>query len=332
MAATTRDFYEVLGVSRGAGPDEIQRAYRKLARTYHPDVNKEAGAEERFKEVSEAYDTLSDPETRTRYDAFGPDFRRVPEGVDPATWAAAQAGGARARAGGGRARGGPEGFGGWTNVGGEGDVFNFGDDVDIDGLLGSLFGGRGRVRAGRSRGPTRGSDTEAEVTLSVEEAFGGTRRKLTLSGPGGERTLEVTVPAGVVDGQRIRLAGQGGTGAGGSAGDLYLIVRVRPHSKFRLEGRDIYVDLPVSPWEAALGAKVPVDTPDGGEAKVNVPGGSSSGRKLRLRGKGMPNPKGAPGDLYAQIMIMVPKRVSGRTKELFEELARESHFDPRRRK
>jgi curved DNA-binding protein len=324
--APPRDFYESLGVPRTATADEIQRAYRKLARTYHPDVNKDPGAEERFKEVSEAYDVLSDPETRTRYDQFGADFRRVPEGVDAEAYAAAQ--GARRRAGAGAGRpggGGGPGFGGWTTVGGDGDVFDFeGGDIDIESLFGGMFGRRG----GR-RGPVRGADQEAELVLALEEAYAGGRRWISLPGPDGDRSYEVNIPPGVVDGQRIRLAGQGGSGTGGP-GDLYLVVRIAPHPKFRLQGRDIYVDLPVSPWEGALGAQVPVETPDGGEAKVTVPAGSSSGRKLRLRGKGMPNPKGSAGDLYAQIMIMVPKRVSGRTRELFEELARESHFDPRR--
>jgi curved DNA-binding protein len=315
-----RDFYEVLGVSRSAGADELQRAYRKLARQYHPDINKDPGAEERFKEVSEAYDVLSDAETRRRYDQFGPDFRRVPEGVNADAYAAAQ--GARRRAPGG---GGSGGFGGWTTVGGDGEeVFTSfgGDDIDIESLLGGMFGRR-------RRGPVRGADQEAELVLTLREAYTGGRRWITLPGPDGDRSYEVNIPPGVVDGQRIRLAGQGGQGTGG-AGDLYLVVRIAPHPKFRLDGRDIYLDLQVSPWEAALGAQVSVDTPDGGDAKVTVPAGSSSGRKLRLRGKGMPNPKGAPGDLYAVIMIMVPKRVSGRTKELFEELARESHFDPRK--
>jgi curved DNA-binding protein len=141
----------------------------------------------------------------------------------------------------------------------------------------------------------------------------------------------VTIPPGVTDGQRIRLAGQGGQGGAGGAGDLYLIARIAPHPRFRLEGRDVYVDLPVTPWEAALGAKVPVEGP-GGEAKVSVPAGSSSGRRLRLRGRGMPNPKGQPGDLYAVVKIMVPKRLKKRERELFEELGRVSDFDPRRQR
>jgi curved DNA-binding protein len=326
-----RDFYEILGVPRTAGPEEIQRAYRKLARTYHPDVNKDPGAEDLFKEVSEAYDVLSDPDTRRRYDAFGPNFRQVPEGVDPETWAASQrAGPSRQRAGSGAGAGrraGPGGFT-WTTGGGDDDDFFSGfGDVDIDDLLGGFFGrGAGDAR----RGPVRGADTTAELPITVEAAFTGTRRRITLSGSDGERSLEVTVPAGVVDGQRIRLAGQGGPGEGGGpAGDIYLTVRIQPHPRYRLDGRTITVDLPVTPWEAALGAKIPVESP-GGEHKVTVPPGSSSGRRLRLKGQGLPNPRGAPGDLYAEVNIMVPKRLSDGERELFEQLGRVSDFDPRR--
>jgi curved DNA-binding protein len=322
MATTTRDFYEVLGVPRGATAEEIQRAYRKLARTYHPDVNKEAGAEDRFKEVSEAYDVLSDPDTRRRYDDYGPSFRQVPEGVDPETWRYAQQQGGRRRAG--PAQG--QGPGGFTwNTAGDGD---FGD-IDLEDLLGGFFGRGARAGAGR-RGPSRGGDIEAEIRLTVEEAFSGVRRRITLGGPNGERSIEVTIPAGVIDGQRIRLSGQGSPGEGGGpAGDLYLVVRLATDPRYRLEGRDIYVDLPVTPSEAVLGAKVPVEGP-GGEAKVSVPAGSSSGRRLRLKGQGMPNPKGASGDLFAEVKIMVPKRASKKEKELFEELARVSNFDPRK--
>ena len=324
-----RDFYDALGVTRTASADEIQRAYRKLARTYHPDVNKEPGAEDRFKEVSEAYDVLSDPETRQRYDAFGPSFRRVPEGVDPGTWHAAQQQGNEPRA-----STGPRG-GTWTTVD-DGDVFTrFGGDmadIDIDDLFGDFFRGSSRGRGARSAGPRRGADAEAEVPISVEEAYAGALRKVTLEGSGGTWTLEVTIPAGVVDGQRIRLKGQGGPGAaGGEQGDLYLVVRITPDRRYRLDGRDVIVELPVSPWEAALGAKVPVYIP-GGEAKVSVPAGSSSGRRLRLKGKGLPNPKDEPGDLYAEVKIMVPRRVDKQEKELFEELARVSDFDPRGRR
>jgi curved DNA-binding protein len=339
-----RDFYQVLGVPRTASPDELQRAYRKLARTYHPDVNKEAGAEDRFKEVSEAYDVLGDPDTRRRYDAFGPSFRQVPEGVDPETWASAQQGGRpRASSGAGRdarsgGRSGPGSYT-WSSTGGGDDPFaDFAGgrgfdagDIDIEDLLGGFFN-RGAGGAGpRRRGPARGSDVEAEISLTIEEAFTGGQRRLTMSGSGGERSIEVNIPAGVIDGQRIRLAGQGSPGQEGSAGDLYLVVRIRPHRRYRLEGRDIFVDLPITPWEAVLGAKVPVDTPGGG-SKVTVPDGSSSGRRLRLRGQGMPNPKGKPGDLYAEVKIMVPKKPTTKERELFEQLATVSDFDPRARR
>ena len=258
---SNRDFYKILGVPRTADQEEIQRAYRKLARTYHPDVNKDAAAEERFKEVSEAYDVLSDPEQRRRYDAFGPEFRQVPKDVDPETWA-------RARAGAG-ARAGPAG-----------GVWGTGEDIDLEDLLGGMFGGRARRgRAGRGQpqpgwGTIPGADQEAELELTVEDAHQGGKRSITLSGPGGPRTFDVTIPAGVTDGQRIRLAGQGGRGSGGApAGDLFLNVRIAPHPRYRVDGRDLHVDLPLTPWEAALGASVAIDTP-GGKATVKVPPGS----------------------------------------------------------
>jgi curved DNA-binding protein len=309
-----RDFYDALGVERTASQDEIQRAYRKLARTYHPDVNKDPDAEERFKEISEAYDVLSDPETRKRYDAFGPDFRQVPEGVDPATWARARAG-AAGRAGPAR---GPDG---------SGDVwFSSSGDVDFEDLLGGLFGGRGR----RQWGPIPGADQEAELTLSVEDAFHGGHRSITLPGQDGPRSYDVNIPAGVVDGQRIRLARQGGQGTGGAGpGDLYLVVRLAPHPRYRVEGRNLYVDLPLAPWEAALGTSVPVETP-GGETKIRIPAGTSTGRRLRLRGRGLPNPKGPAGDLFAEAKIHVPKHLTEDERRLFEELASISNFDPRR--
>ena len=327
MAAAS-DFYETLGVGRDADQDEIQRAYRKLARTYHPDVNKDPGAEGRFKDVAEAYDVLSDPDTRKRYDAFGADFRQVPPDVDPETWARARAGAGRgAGPGRSRARPDPGGERVWysSSVGDE--------DIDLEDLLGSMgFGGRGGFAGSGRRGwgPMAGADQEAEIELSVEGAYRGGRRSITISGPGGPRTLEVTIPPGVLDGQRIRLAGQGGQGTeGAAAGDLYLVVRIAPHPRYRLEGRDIYVELPLAPWEAALGTTVVVDTP-GGEAKVTVPRGSSSGRRLRLRKRGLPDPRGQPGDLYAEVRIMVPSTLTDEERRLFEELGRVSTFDPRK--
>ncbi len=276
-----RDYYEILGVGRDASAQDIQRAYRKLARRHHPDVDKSPGSEDRFKEINEAYHVLSDSERRQRYDrpppTPEPGFYRTPE-----------------------------------------------EDIDFEELFGGMFGGRG------TRGPIRGADQEAELELTVQEAYRGGSRKLTLTGPAGQRTYDVTIPPGMVEGQRIRLAGQGGRSrAGAQAGDLYLVVRIAPDPRFRLKGKDIYVDLPVTPWEAVLGASVPVRTP-GGEASVKLPPGSSTGRRLRLRGQGMPA-RGNPGDLYAEVKIMVPAKPSPRESELFEELAKVSDFDPRKR-
>jgi curved DNA-binding protein len=327
--ATGRDFYDVLGVARNASADDIQRAYRKLARTYHPDVNKDPTAEERFKEVSEAYDVLSDPDTRGRYDAFGADFRQVPEGVDPATWARAGAGarvggGGARRSGGGRGGGRGPDEGVWFSSGFDGDDIG----IDIDDLFGGMFGGRSR--GPRSTGPVAGADQEAEVTISVEEAYRGTKRSITLSGPDGQRTLDVNIPAGVTDGQRIRLAGQGGQGSGGGArGNLYLVVRLAPDPRFRVEGHNLLVDLKLAPWEAALGASVAVETP-GGEAKLRVPAGTSSCRRLRLRGRGLPRRRGEAGDLFAEVRIMVPSKLTSDERRLFQELAAASTFDPRK--
>jgi curved DNA-binding protein len=342
--AAQRDYYEELGVPRDASQADIQKAYRKLARTYHPDVNSDPAAEDRFKQVSEAYDVLSDPETRPRYDAFGPDFRQVPEGVDAQTWARARAGagarqgagrqGASGRGASGRGAGGAGGRrvdageeGVWFSSSGGPDL----GDIDLEELLGGMFSGRaGRGGGRRGWGPIRGADQEAELVLTVEDAYRGGRRTFTLSGPDGPRTIEVTVPPGVTDGQRIRLAGQGGQGSDGAeSGDLYLVVRLAPHPRYRVEGRTLHVELRLAPWEAALGTTVPVDTP-GGEAKVTVPPGTSSGRRLRLRGRGLPNPRGTPGDLHAEVRIMVPARLTEEERRLFSELAAASTFDPRK--
>jgi curved DNA-binding protein len=325
MPVAFRDYYEVLGVPREASEDDIRSAYRKLARKYHPDVNKDPDAEDRFKEVSEAYEVLRDPEKRERYDRLG------------ANWKA------------GQDVSGASGFGGFT--GGNGDYGDFrGDFGDVrvefgggefsdffEGLFGGGRGGRGTSgRARRSAGfggfegfSTRGSDQEAELELSLEEAAKGGRRKISL---GQGRDYEVNIPAGVRDGQRIRLAGEGGRGmSGGPSGDLFLRVRIKSHPRFRLEGRDIYVDLPVAPWEGVLGATVEVPTLDG-STQVKVPAGSSTGRKLRLRGQGMPAPRGSAGDLYAVLKVEVPKKPTPEERELFERLAEVSKFNPRRKR
>ncbi len=301
-----RDYYEVLGVSRDATADQIQRAFRTLARKYHPDVNKDPAAEDRFKEVNEAYHVLADPDTRKRYDRFGEDFRQVPE-----DWEQRAAAGVGGFGGAGRSGARVRYSQGFDGAGG---------GINIEDLFGDIF------RGGGGFGPIPGADQEAVLELTVEEAYRGGKRQISLDG----RNYRVNIPAGVVDGQRIRLAGEGGRGNGDApAGDLYLSVRIKPHSQFRLDGRDVTVDLPVSPWEAALGTTVAVRTP-GGEAKVKVPPGSSTGRRLRLRGEGMPNPRGAAGDLYAEIKVMVPPRPTARERELFEQLAAASTFDPRK--
>jgi curved DNA-binding protein len=296
LAVGFRDYYEVLGVPRSASDEEIRSAYRKLAREYHPDVNREPGAEDRFKEVSEAYEVLRDPEKREKYERLGPNWK-AGEDVSNAS-----------------------GFGGRDGQG-------FGDGAGFSDFFESFFGRRGGSRGSGFEGfSMRGGDQEATLEVTLEEAARGGKRKISLADG---RDFEVQIPPGVRDGQKIRLAGQGGEGAsGGPAGDLYLRVRIKPHPRFRREGDDLVVEIPVAPWEAALGATVPVPTLHG-SAKVRVPAGSSSGRRLRLKGEGMPGPGGRKGDLYASVRIVVPKKLEKRERELFEELAMVSRFDPR---
>jgi curved DNA-binding protein len=300
MSVGFKDYYEILGVPRDASADDIRRAYRKLARQYHPHINNATGAEERFKEVGEAYEVLSDPEKRERYDRLGDPRSAGGEGPNPADFE---------------------------------DIFGrggFGSDVRVEfgeggfsDFFESLFGeGRGRADGG----PLRGRDREAVLDLSLEEALAGGRRRLSLDD---DESFEVNIPAGVREGQRIRIGGKGAAGRGGGpAGDLYLLVHLRPHRRFRREGDDLQVDLRVTPWEAALGATVPVPTLSG-TAQVKVPAGSSSGRRLRLRGRGLPTRDGERGNLYATVQIAVPKEMSDEERDLFEKLAAASDFDPR---
>ena len=302
MAVGFRDYFEALGVPRGAGDEEIRSAYRKLAREYHPDVNRDPGAEDRFKEVSEAYEVLRDPEKREKYERLG------------ANWKA------------GEDVSGASGFGGGGFGGGDGR--GFGDGAGFSDFFESFFGRQGGSRGGGFEGfSMRGGDQEATLEVSLEEAARGGKRKISLADG---RDFEVQIPPGVRDGQKIRLAGQGGEGAGGGpAGDLYLRARIKRHPRFQREGDDLVVEISVAPWEAALGATVSVPTL-GGSAKVKVPAASSSGRRLRLKGEGMPGPGGRKGDLYASVRIVVPQKLEQRERELFEELAAVSRFDPRR--
>lgn len=292
-----KDYYAALGVARDADPEAIKKAYRKLARQHHPDVSKDAGAEARFKDVAEAYATLKDPEKRAAYDALG-SRRGGEEFSPPPQW--------------------QHDFGGDAGFG----------DLDLADLLDALARGRG----GRGRTqtvPLRGHDYETSVRLSLEDAHRGTTVNLDVQHEDGTRTLAVTVPAGVTDGQRLRLRGKGGPGRhGGPAGDIYLHIQFAPHPVFRTDGHDLMFDLALAPWEAALGAEVQVPTLDGA-VLLTVPQGSQSGRKLRLRGRGLANGHGGRGDLYAMVRIDVPASLAPRERELFEELARESRFDPR---
>jgi curved DNA-binding protein len=306
MPVGYQDYYEALGVSRDASQDEIRQAHRRLARRYHPDINKDPGAEDRFKQISEAYEVLRDPEKRERYDRLGSNWR---SGQDVS---------------------GTAGFGEGFDAGnGFGDTrveFGSGDFSDF---FESFFDRRRRPAGGRGfeSFSMRGGDREAVLELALEEAARGGKRWLSL---GDGRSVEVDIPRGVRDGQRIRVPGEGARGVGGGpAGDLYLRIRLRSHPRFRVDGGDLHVDLPVSPWEAALGAEVPVPTLSG-SARLKVPPGSSTGRRLRLRGQGLPGPDGSSGDLYAVLAVEVPKRLTKDERELFERLAAVSKFDPRK--
>jgi curved DNA-binding protein len=302
--APERDLYAALGVARDADEETIRKTYRHLARRYHPDVNPgDAEAEERFKLISEAYAVLSDPEKRRLYDEFGE--ISLQSGFDAeAARRARDAFGARF----GRSGGGDFAF-----EGSAGEGFGFGN---LDDLLSQLFN-----RQGRGEGATRrrGPDLEAELELDLLEAARGGEHRLAIARPtadGGVRreTVTVRIPPGVSDGGRIRLPGRGAEGRGGGPpGDLHARIRIRPHPVFRREGRDLYVDVPISVREAILGARVEVPTLEG-RASVNVPPGTDGGTKLRLRGKGLPRPSGgSPGDLYAVLQIRVPRRVDPET-------------------
>jgi curved DNA-binding protein len=306
-----KDYYTTLGVGKAATPEEIKRAYRKLARKYHPDVSKESDAEARFKEVSEAYEALSDPERRAAYDDVSQRHQRGQEFRPPPGWDS-----------------------GYEFSGGHAGP---GDGMDFSDFFETLFGRH--AQGARPHGPQQaaGTDHHAKITIDLEDAYGGARRSVSLRVPvvdaqgrvtWQERQLDVNIPKGVREGQHLRLAGQGAAGhGGGPAGDLYLEIAFRPHPPFRVDGRDVFLNLPIAPWEAALGATVTAPTPEG-SVQLTIPAGSSSGRKLRLKGKGLP---GTPaGDLYAVLVITVPVADSEQAKEAYAALARSfAHFNPR---
>lgn len=297
-----KDYYEVLGVKPDAKDADIKSAYRRLARKFHPDVSKETGAEEKFKAVNEAYEALKDSSRRQAYD--------------------------QVRAGGYRA--GDEFRGPPPNWQGGGEHFEFDDaagNEDFSDFFESLFGRMGAGGARNPRGPHRGRDVQAQIAIPLETAYHGGSERVSLRDGAGERTLDIRIPAGVQPGQQIRLAGQGYPGAnGGHAGDLRLEIRFRDHDRYTLDGRNVLLTLPVAPWEAALGATVPVPTL-GGTVELRIPAGSDSGRKLRLRGRGWPG--ATPGDQIVTLEVRVPKPETARQKELYKEMADEFDFDPR---
>ncbi|MEP7069492.1 MAG: DnaJ C-terminal domain-containing protein [Usitatibacter sp.] len=305
-----KDYYAALGVTRDASAADIKKAYRKLAQKHHPDVSKEKGAEEKFKGIAEAYQTLKDPEKRKAYDRLGAGYQPGQDFRPPPDWE-------------------KEFRGGRT---GEYSAF---EGLDLSELFASLRGGRGGARANTQ---VPGEDYEVAVQLSLEDALNGTQVDLNLNVPeydaGGyarhvPKTVKARIPKGATDGQRLRLRAQGGKGVnGGRDGDLYLNIALRPHPLFRPTGPDLYLDLPLAPWEAALGATVEVPTLDGA-VNLKIPPGTSAGRKLRLGRKGLPKPGGGEGDLYAIVQIVNPTVLTEREKEIFQQLATASHFDPR---
>ncbi len=312
VAATKskRDYYSVLGVARSATEKDIKTAYRKLARKHHPDVNPgDKNSEELFKEIGEAYSVLSDPDKRKKYDRWGHDWEKIDQfGGRPG--AAGQRGGTYT----------------WTSTQGAPGNFNF-ESEDLGGLFEQLFGraagGRTRVRSA----PRRGSDLEQPVEITLEEAFAGTQRTFTMrdTQTGETRNVEVKIPAGASDGLRIRVAGKGEPGlAGAPAGDLYLIVSVKPNPAFERDGDDVKVKVPTPLYTAVLGGEVMVPTPKGTHLALKVPPETPNGQRMRLAGQGMPrvNSNGR-GDLYAEIAIQVPRNLSERERELFAELARQ---------
>ena len=317
-----KDYYKILGVARDASADDIKKAYRKLARKYHPDVSKEKNAEESFKEVSEAYETLRDPEKRAAFDqlgshAAGQEFRPPPD------WSQHFA----------------PNFGTGSPFDQMGQ--NAFDDIDLADLLAGLTGrarGRSGGRAGAREGPIPGPDYEAMVRITLEQAFHGTEIDLDLSvAEYDERgvahrvphRIKVRIPKGVIDGQKLRVPGKGGKGMQGAPpGDLYLDIQVQPHPLFRTSGQDLYVDLPLAPWEAVLGTSVELPTL-AGAVSLKVPASTRAGQQLRLAGRGLSRPGGKSGDLFAIVAIVVPTVVNERERSLYRELSESSNFDPR---
>jgi curved DNA-binding protein len=309
-----KDYYKILGVERDASKDEIKRAYRRLARKYHPDVSKESDAEVRFKEMKEAYEVLKDPEKRSAYDQFGSNWKAGQDFQPPPNWQREYSFG-----------GGAESFG---------DAGQFSDFFET--LFGQSRGGGFSFRTGAGR--AKGEDINAAISIPIEDAFRGGSRTISLEVPEPDangvmrrrrKSLNVKIPAGITAGKRIRLEKQGGPGVGGSpAGDLYLAIDFEPHPFYRADGRDIHLELPVTPWEAALGRKVKVPTL-GGPVDLQIPAGSSSGKTLRLKGRGLPGTP--PGNQYVELKVVVPPASDEKIRELYETLERGHSVNPRAR-
>lgn len=303
-----KDYYRILGLERNASAQEIKKAYRKLAHKYHPDVSKEPNAEEKFKEVAEAYETLKNPEKRAAYDQLGSyqpgqDFRPPPD---------------------------------WQKQ--YSDMHFSADDIDLSDLFAGLGGGRFHARRGHGGRAIPGEDYEVAVHITLEEAYRGTEVELDLSMPEFDEqgllhrvphVFKTRIPKGVTDGQRLRIPGKGGKGFnGGRHGDLYLNIALHPHSLFRVSGHDLYLDLPLTPWEAVLGTTVDVPTP-GGPVRLKVPPGTHAGQKLRLGKRGLPKPRAGEGDLFAVVQITVPSVISEQERALYQQLAGGATFNPR---
>jgi curved DNA-binding protein len=320
-----QDYYATLGVERGATREDIQRAYRKLARKHHPDIDKSPGATQRFAQINEAHEVLIDPEKRKRYDALGARWKDGEDFRPPPDWEASF--GAR----------GPRG--GRSDASGAGafEEFDFEAPEGFSSFFEAFFGGGGAggfgARGGGAPRPRAGRAVEAQVEIDLEDAYAGATRTITLSTDDGAtpaRTYDVRIPPGTADGSTIRLRGQGDPGrSGGTAGDLLLHVRIRPHARFTHEGTDLGTILRVTPSEAALGARIDVPVLGGQRVLLTIPPGSSSGKKLRVRGMGLPVRAGGRGDLIVELAIAVPETLSADERRSYEELARVSTFDPR---
>ncbi len=314
-----KDYYKVLGVARDASQDEIKRSYRKLARKYHPDVSKEANAEDKFKDVQEAYEVLKDPEKRAAYDQLGSNWRQGQQFTPPPNWG--------------------NDFEFSFGRGGRGA--GPGDDPGFSDFFSSLFGARSPFsqrgpHSGRGGFAAAGQDHTARIQIALEDAFNGGTQTIELKAPQlsddghiavRPRTLKVTIPKGVTEGQRIRLAGQGSTGThGGPAGDLYLEIGFKPHPLYEVSGRDVTLKLPIAPWEAALGATVQVPTL-AGVVELRIPASAKTDQRLRLKGRGLPG--ATPGDQYVVLKIQTPAADSAQARELYERMQRELNFNPR---